>query len=843
MKKLILKTTILAFILAFTSPLAVNAANLKIDKDEMKVGEPVEVTVTTDKPVELMQFDLSFDKTKYEFVNATSELDSTGYNVIKNKDVVRVSAFDLNGDKTDTIKLNFKAIATGESVPFTVGGVVELGEDGEDFGSNITVKVTKIGESDNGGDDWGLTPPDDNYYISEDGTVITKLPQTGAKRALGNFSKLGALSHVIPYALSDSEDSITKQDVESEFATMTDNTIKDILRTGDTIEIDGIEHNLVLYGDVNKDGKVTTSDALAIYKGRDKDGTITLDNVQKEAADVQNDGEVNKEDAFAVQEFILQSRKTQTGTIINRNPVKTIEDADIEISANDDVNVKKYNYSKVEVATITAKNGAKLTQELLKDTKLVGAPDGAETNNVLTIDISEDGTVATIYVYTTISGNYMVRPVISGSDVENGSIRKNTITIKSEANNAVTSIKILDGDENITNSNIVLGPSQSKKPTIEFYHTDYDMNGNPVGEPRKVNVNANKAFMGIVPDGCLEAESTLLRNNNDEPIKYDANKKPLSGAAEGTFVDSIFVKSEELIEDTQATITIEVNNSEYGMKNYQKVIKVDIKQSERKTGIQLDGKTNPATQELTLYTADPSKPNVRVEDNGMIYTIIPITLGDGTKLKSDQVSTSRLDDVMGKINVFENASKVPLYIDVKGYAGNVTDGYIPTVTGDDPITAIGIALDNSEDDYLEAIKQGITIKYDIVKGNKVAHEGTINVNVSVEDGTATTMELFDEEDTAIEEPQEIDSLELNNVDSDSLTGQDVQTDKEGKTGNEVDEKDNEIDVKDDDKKGKEPEEDLNSEKDKPVEPDKVVQNKNDITKTDEETGKSLETTN
>lgn len=817
MKKTILKTIILTLILAFLSPLSVNAAKITVNKDEMRVGEQIEVTITTDKPVESMQFDLNFDPSKYEFEKVTSEFSSTGYNLVKNKDAVRVSAFDFNGKKTDTVTLCFNAIATGEGIPFTVGGVIELGEDGEDFGNDITVTVSKIGESENPGEDWDLgNQPDDNYYISEDGTVITKLPQTGDKKALGNFSKLGALSHVIPYALSDSEDSITRQDVEAEFTTMTNTTIVDFAKTGDTIEIDGIEHNLVLYGDVNKDGKVTTADALAIYKGRDKEGSIVLDDVQKEAADVQNDGEINKEDALAVQEFILQSRKTPTGTIINKNPVKTIEEADITLAIDNDANVKKYNYSKVKVATITAENGAKLTQELLQETKLVGAPDGAETNNVLTIDINEDGTVATIYIYTTVAGNYMIRPVISGPDVEEGEIRKNTITVKVEENNAVTSIRILDGSTDITNSNIVLGPSQHKQPIIEFYHTDYDQEGNPVGQPRKVNVNADMAYMAIAPDGCL-TEATLLRNNNDDPIKYDANKKPVSGTGEGTFVNSVFIQSEELVQDATATITIQVNNSEYGMKDYQKVIKVDIKQSERKTGIQLNGAKNPAEQDLTLYTADPSEANVKVEGD-KIYTIVPIALGDGTKVKRDKVSKRKLDDVIGNISILENASAVSWDIDIKGYVGNVTDGYI-AVRDDDivEIDAIGIAFSNEEDDQADSLAQGITIKYDGIEGNKVVRK-SVKVNVAVKDGAVTTMELMDEEDmTTEEENQTMDSLNPVNIETDEQQSEEQEEEK-GKA-EDSEEKEAPTGTDKEDNEEKQPEE---SENKTPIDSDKDI---------------------
>ena len=55
------------------------------------------------------------------------------------------------------------------------------------------------------------------------------------------------------------------------------------------------------YGDVNGDGKVNSSDALAVLKS--STGIITLSSAQKTAADVNGDGAVNVIDAMLIARY------------------------------------------------------------------------------------------------------------------------------------------------------------------------------------------------------------------------------------------------------------------------------------------------------------------------------------------------------------------------------------------------------------------------------------------------------------------------------------------------------------------------------------------------------------
>lgn len=163
MKKLFLGIVTIVLALAIMLP-TVNAATLSPDRTEMKVGDIVTITLTTNDEVEYLQFDLKFDNTKFEYMkdSAKSTLSATGSN-LTSSDVVTVSAFDLNGGTTKEISLQFKAISTGEHVPFNVEGIVEIGKNGEVI-DNPEIEVILIEEGP---------------YVDEDGNLITKLPQTG----------------------------------------------------------------------------------------------------------------------------------------------------------------------------------------------------------------------------------------------------------------------------------------------------------------------------------------------------------------------------------------------------------------------------------------------------------------------------------------------------------------------------------------------------------------------------------------------------------------------------------------------------------------------------------------
>ena len=178
-----MKTKILGIVTMVTVLLmmlvsSVNAATMTADKTEMQKDEIVTITVTTEQEVASMQFDITFDSTKYEYVedSATSDLANTASRVISDG-VVRVSAFE-SGNATNTLTLQFKAIENGENVPFTVSntefvaGSDETGETFEVDTINVTIAdAEEPTDPENPGDVEDPTDPENPGDVEDPGDV------------------------------------------------------------------------------------------------------------------------------------------------------------------------------------------------------------------------------------------------------------------------------------------------------------------------------------------------------------------------------------------------------------------------------------------------------------------------------------------------------------------------------------------------------------------------------------------------------------------------------------------------------------------------------------------------
>lgn len=221
MRKKILGIVTIVTLVLMMLVTSVNAAEFTADKAEVKKGDIVTLTVKVDDQSQLMQFDVAFDTSKYEYVenSAKSALEATS-SADQGNGTVRVSAFTLGSTTTDTLTLQFKAIENGENVPFTISNVAIKTEEGrvEPTFASTTVNVTVADpteeptdptdpenpgdieeptdptEPENPGDTEEPTKPEDNNneqngsneengsseYVDEEGNPITRLPQTGS---------------------------------------------------------------------------------------------------------------------------------------------------------------------------------------------------------------------------------------------------------------------------------------------------------------------------------------------------------------------------------------------------------------------------------------------------------------------------------------------------------------------------------------------------------------------------------------------------------------------------------------------------------------------------------------
>lgn len=197
MKKTILGVAVLAIVLIMMIG-SVNAASISLtpNNTEIKKGETVRVTVSVD-PTSAIQFDLSYDNSKFEFIGASAGTlgDDAG---AENSGVVSVASFALDGKtKTETATVDFKAIATTDAgeVAFTIDGLVT---ESMETVAEPTIKVTVVEPTTENPNPENPNPVNpevpgtnegndgtNSEIIGTNGQVINKLPNTGTPIFIG----------------------------------------------------------------------------------------------------------------------------------------------------------------------------------------------------------------------------------------------------------------------------------------------------------------------------------------------------------------------------------------------------------------------------------------------------------------------------------------------------------------------------------------------------------------------------------------------------------------------------------------------------------------------------------
>lgn len=708
MKKLFLNIIAVMLLLAVIFPLSANAATLKVSEETMKVGDKVTVTVTLDKDAESIQFDLKFDNTKYKFLEPKNQdlnenaLNSAMAHAVSS-DTVRVSAVDTTGNKaTKTVDLEFEAIADGTSVPFSITGepeIIDVNGNNIAIAENMTslkVEVKKIGKDDN-----PQTQPAQPQYVNDAGQVITTLPQTSAKESAGIYNSLIPGKTIIPYIFDKPSDRVTVKDLRNEYpGAVISKTDTEVLVTGDTFSLNGFK-TILIYGDVNQDGKITTADALTIYKSGN-----TLTDELKEAADINHDGTVDEKDARKIQEFILElytpiteepagKQEMITGLTVTPNQTAGTIIRDYQaaatvvgtvVSSNDKVSIdstNSYNKSKIKV------NGTEL--------------DSATVQNILSYE-ENSGTV-TFSIKPQVSGNIEIIPVVTGANVKGGEVTATeTIKLKIEENMEVTSIKIKNATTNVDAivNGILELPKQdgvnTRKFKIELYH---DYAGGP-----SVDVT-NK-----VTDAISVTSSDEL--------------KVTAGVAEKTLSTRVARAANE-----GDTVTLTFTIGQVSKAVNCKVVEIE------KTAISLE-KTNITlytgyddTDESTVYNPDPQNCVIAKPAGNLtvLYTIIKdvkLIDKDGCEryLRANELKLKNASNPVnwGTLNWFNSSDD----LDVIGLYKDDTGNYA-NIQGkpDARIEALGIAVAYPTD----ALIGGNTQTIELSVNNSI----TTTINVTIKD--------------------------------------------------------------------------------------------------------------
>lgn len=222
---------------------------------------------------------------------------------------------------------------------------------------------------------------------AEIGTQIAKTP----------YNKLvTGVENVVPVILNGKDDTLTLAEVKEGYQKATSFNGKDEnkVATGDTFKVDGKTYTVLIYGDVDKDGKVDSNDALLVEKRNV--GMETLDNLLTVASDVDSiDGKYDSSDSLRIKKYAVGMENTVVDSMPKEEttvkPPVDNYNYTVTVNENNMVNNMNYTASKIDVSLKEEIKIAKTLSLVIKDsadTKLtpitVNVP--ANTSKLITIE-------------------------------------------------------------------------------------------------------------------------------------------------------------------------------------------------------------------------------------------------------------------------------------------------------------------------------------------------------------------------------------------------------------------------------------------------------------------------
>lgn len=177
MKKKIVYTFLILILLFTTS---VNAAIITTTPSTVELNSNVVVKITTDSDVYGMQFTLTYDQNKFEYVTNSAQ----GVAVVNTTTSGVLSVSYTSQTAIDTISFTFKALQTG-TANFTLGDDVVFNDAG---GIAITTETFDTKTKT-------VTIQEASTNTGEDEAEVEELPKTGI--GIGTYVILGALVLVI----------------------------------------------------------------------------------------------------------------------------------------------------------------------------------------------------------------------------------------------------------------------------------------------------------------------------------------------------------------------------------------------------------------------------------------------------------------------------------------------------------------------------------------------------------------------------------------------------------------------------------------------------------------------
>lgn len=276
-------------------------------------------------------------------------------------------------------------------------------------------------------------------------------------KPVGVYKQLIAGKTVVPYVFENSDLKVTVKDVKNEFGNIelvNGNAVTDenyVMKTGETFKANGVEYTVVIYGDANKTGEVSTRDALKIQELALNENA---DSIEKLVSDLDVNGEISTLDALRVQQFVLGK-----ATVVKEVP--PAEEPEIDsiytVSVNDNGYINAQTASSTVIKISVSETFDELKRLTIKLTDIEGneARVSVKLNahtNYVEQSLSSSTTGFTNLVDGKITGQLLERDKVVGSfTTEKNTTVPNAIKVLTNRVNTKSATLSLDacGDSDI----------------------------------------------------------------------------------------------------------------------------------------------------------------------------------------------------------------------------------------------------------------------------------------------------------------------------------------------------------------------------------------------------------
>ena len=312
---------------------------------------------------------------------------------------------------------------------------------------------------------------------------------------VGIYRKLVEGKTVVPFILANIDDVLTVRDIvnsekfEGTVERVNGNTVSALdlpVGTGDTFTTtDGTEYTVVVYGDVDGNGRINPDDALEVDKYYID--LVSFNDAQKEAADVQdgNAGNINPDDSLRIRKYYVD---LETSVIDNLPPAEeVVQESNYSMTVNKGGYINNVNEknSSVEISlkeTLDKKATLKLvisdqdedTADIEKNIEIPAHMDYV-TPLHSGIDLSglKDGTVtASLYDGDKLVAKYEI--VMNTDNAPNtASVRTNRVSTR-EATLSLESM----GASNVTKVRYVVLDKDAAEPQVKELTNSLDVQNN-----------------------------------------------------------------------------------------------------------------------------------------------------------------------------------------------------------------------------------------------------------------------------------------------------------------------------------------------------------------------------